>query len=79
MKTYERIVPRLFKADEDPGTPAEQAQSIRVPGPDGVMMHYRYTPWQYDGELAADMERRKYQWAKRNWKQYHKVILSRGW
>ncbi len=79
MKTYQKIIPRLILADKDDGTPEEQAQSIKMPGADGKMYHYRYVPWQYNGEHRADIERRKYRWAKRNWKRFKKVILSRGW
>jgi len=79
MKTYQKVVPRLFPADEDPGTDKEKAASIKLPGPGGKMMNYRYVPWTYHGETVADIERRKYQWAKRNWKRFKRLDLHRGW
>lgn len=79
MKTYQKVVPRLFPADEDPGTDKEKAASIKLPGPGGKMMNYRYVPWTYHGETVADTERQKYQWAKRNWKRFKRLDLHRGW
>ncbi len=79
MKQYQKVVPRLFEADKDPGTEEEKAQSIHIPGPEGKMMNYRYVPWTFNGETVADIERRKYQWAKRNWKRFKRLDLHRGW
>lgn len=79
LKTYEKIVPRMIRADSDPGSAKEQAASIKLPGPGGVIYHYRYMPWAYNGEHRTDTERRKYQWAKRWWKRLGIVRLTRGW
>lgn len=79
MKTYEKIIPRLIRADLDTGTEAEQKASIKMPGEGGHIYHYRYVPWQYNGEIRADTERQKYQWAKRNWKRFKRLDLHRGW
>jgi len=80
MKTYQKVIPRLFEADKDPGTEQEKAASIKLPGPGGKMMHYRYVPWEYHGETFADTERRKYQAAKKWWKR-HRIESTRlkGW
>lgn len=53
MKTYEKIVPRVVRADLDTGTEAEKAASIKMPGPGGVMYNYRYVPWMYHDEGLA--------------------------
>ncbi len=79
LKIYQKIVPRLFPDDEDPGTDEEKTASIKLQGPAGKMMNYRYVPWIYHGETVADTERRKYQWAKRNWKRFKRLDLHRGW
>ncbi len=80
MKTYQKIVPRLIRADLDDGSPAEQANSIKLPGAGGHIFHYRYVPWTYHGEHRADTERRKYQAAKKWWKR-HGIESTRmkGW
>jgi len=79
MKTYQKVVPRLIRADKDDGTEKEKAASIQLPGAGGHIYNYRYVPWTYYGETHADLERRKYRWAKRNWKRFKRVILTRGW
>ncbi len=80
MQEHQRIVPRLFEADKDPGTEKEKAASIKLPGPSGKMMNYRYVPWAYNGKTIADTERRKYQAAKKWWKR-HGIESTRlkGW
>lgn len=79
MKTYQKIVPRLVREDLDTGTEKEKAASIKLPGEGGHIFNYRYVPWEYNGETVADTERRKYQWAKRNWKRFKRLDLHRGW
>ena len=80
MKTYQKVVPRLIRADLDTGTEKEKAASIKLPGPGGAIFHYRYVPWTYNGETVADVERRKYQAAKKWWKR-HRIESTRlkGW
>ncbi len=80
MKQYQKIIPRLFEADKDPGTDEEKAGSIKIPGPEGKLMNYRYVPWNYNGETLADTERRKYQCAKKWWTR-HGILctLLKGW
>jgi len=78
MKIYQKVIPRLIRADLDDGTEKEKAASIHLPGPGGKIFNYRYVPWTYNGETHTDLERRKYQWAKRNWKRYKCVDLTRG-
>ncbi len=80
MKTYQKIVPRVVRADLDDGTAEEQAGSIKIPGVGGHIFNYRYVPWQYNGEHRADVERRKYLAAKKWWKR-HGIESTRlkGW
>jgi len=75
MKTYQKIVPKLTRADLD----EDKSTSIQIAGADGHTYNYRYVPWEYHGVIAADIERRKYQWAKRNWKRLGIVDTHRGW
>ena len=80
MKTYTKIVPRVIRADKDTGSEAEKAGSIKLPGAGGHLYHYRYVPWEYNGEHHADHERRKYLAAKKWWKR-HGIESTRlkGW
>ncbi len=80
MQTFEKIVPRLIRADLDDGTDAEKKASIKMPGAGGHLYHYRYVPWQHNGMHHADVERRKYQAAKKWWKR-HRIESTRlkGW
>ena len=80
MKVYEKIVPRVIRADLDDGTEKEKAGSIKMPGPGGHIFNYRYVPWQYNGMHHADVARRKYLAAKEWWKR-HGIESTRlkGW
>ena len=78
-KTYQIMIPKLTRVDEIGSTVAEQDIDMKILGKDGKMYCYINEPWQYNGELAADTERRRYQWAKRNWKCFKRVDLRRGW
>ncbi len=80
MKTYEKIVPRVVRADLDDGTDEEKAGSIKLPGAGGHLFNYRYVPWQYNGEHHADVERRKYLAAKKWWKRHGiESTQLKGW
>ena len=80
LKTYQKLVPQVIRADLDTGTEKEKAASIQLPGADGHIFNYRYVPWQYNGEHRADVERRKYQAAKKWWTR-HGIESTRlkGW
>lgn len=74
MKTYQRPVPKTIRADKDTGTAREIAASVKLPGADGHIYHYRYVSFQYNGMIFADVERRKYRAFKYWWKK--KGIIS---
>ena len=75
----EEMLAGLSGADLDTGTEKEKAASVKLPGPGGHIFNYRYVPWQYNGETHVDTERKKYRWAKRNWKRFKRLDLHRGW
>ena len=79
LKTYQKIVPLIVRADKDEGSEEDQRNSVHMPGKDGHTYHYRYEPWNYHGQHQADLERRKYLWTKRNWKEKKILQTSRGW
>jgi hypothetical protein len=74
LKTYQKIVPLIVRADKDDGSEEDQRNSVHMPGKDGHTYHYRYEPWLYHGQHVADLERRKYLSFKYWWKA--KKILS---
>ena len=64
MTRYQRTVPRLILASEDPG----EGQLLASFKQNGKMMNYRYVTFEINGRFEADTERQEYQKAKAAWK-----------
>jgi len=61
MTRYQRMVPKLLIAADDPGEGQLLASFLQK----GKMMNYRYVPFEINGRFEADTERQEYRKAKR--------------
>ncbi len=64
MTRYQRTVPKLILASDDPG----EGQLLASFMQNGKKMNYRYVAFEINGRFEADTERQEYRKAKAAWK-----------